>query len=441
MAKKRKKSISSGRKGEGNIFKRGNTYYLQYTVNGKRKVVSLRTGKQVEALEKAKDYLRPVDAKTKAEVTVHIAEARKMQRAVRLRLEDVWDEYVKSKNRPDSGANTLANYAKQWTRFRYWVRDSHPELSSLGDITEEIALEYAGILEAEYKLAPATLNAHRNTLRLIAHTLRRKAGLDVNPWDAVTKKTLDTVSRRELSEDDVKAVLAKIDDPDYCLRRRAEWRIVFRLGAFAGLRLVDAVKLEWDAVNWGSRMLSLVPQKTARRQKRVTVPMHPEIHAVLLDAWRQRHEDAEGICPRLAAWYDRNPHGVKKRAVQILGDTGFETSRTAPGRARPSSVVGFHSLRHSFVSFCANAGVPLAVVQALVGHGSPAMTRHYTHISSESAEKAINALPAFNAPEGRAEVPEKGADPQEQVRQVLELLDRTPDNPFAPEIRRILSAK
>ena len=33
------------------------------------------------------------------------------------------------------------------------------------------------------------------------------------------------------------------------------------------------------------------------------------------------------------------------------------------------------------------------MVQAIVGHGNPAITRHYIHIGEESVKQAINALP------------------------------------------------
>ena len=55
--------------------------------------------------------------------------------------------------------------------------------------------------------------------------------------------------------------------------------------------------------------------------------------------------------------------------------------------------VGFHSLRHSFVSRCRQANAPLSVVEAIVGHSSPAMTRHYTHVGELAAAVAVGALP------------------------------------------------
>ena len=60
--------------------------------------------------------------------------------------------------------------------------------------------------------------------------------------------------------------------------------------------------------------------------------------------------------------------------------------------------VGFHSLRHSFVSLCAKAKTPLHVVQKLVGHGSPLLTAEvYLHLDSEQKRDAIAALPKIAA--------------------------------------------
>ncbi|MBQ3097841.1 MAG: tyrosine-type recombinase/integrase, partial [Kiritimatiellae bacterium] len=55
----------------------------------------------------------------------------------------------------------------------------------------------------------------------------------------------------------------------------------------------------------------------------------------------------------------------------------------------------FHSLRHTFVSFSANAGVPLPVVSSIVGHTSTAMTRHYYHENEETLRRAVSSVPSL----------------------------------------------
>lgn len=81
--------------------------------------------------------------------------------------------------------------------------------------------------------------------------------------------------------------------------------------------------------------------------------------------------------------------------------TGFEMKPDKDGKPKRTHTgkravveVGFHSLRHSFVSMCRGANAPLSVVEAIVGHSNPAMTRHYTHTGEAAALAAVSALPS-----------------------------------------------
>ena len=44
--------------------------------------------------------------------------------------------------------------------------------------------------------------------------------------------------------------------------------------------------------------------------------------------------------------------------MRIVNHLGVETAVAVEGRKRKTTVLGFHSLRHSFASFCAEAGIP-----------------------------------------------------------------------------------
>ena len=86
------------------------------------------------------------------------------------------------------------------------------------------------------------------------------------------------------------------------------------------------------------------------------------------------------------------------RLRRIFRRAGIAMNVRMAGRSRRSVVASFHSLRHTFVSFSANAGVPLAVVQSIVGHTSTAMTRHYYHENEEALRRAVESIPAIGAP-------------------------------------------
>jgi integrase len=55
--------------------------------------------------------------------------------------------------------------------------------------------------------------------------------------------------------------------------------------------------------------------------------------------------------------------------------------------------LSFHSLRHTAVSLLKDAGVPDAVVMALVGHESAAMSHRYTHVGKETLSRAAGTFP------------------------------------------------
>jgi hypothetical protein len=97
------------------------------------------------------------------------------------------------------------------------------------------------------------------------------------------------------------------------------------------------------------------------------------------------------VLPELAEKYAKRRDRVCDEVSRLFSSCGITTSQDEAGRRVAD--VGYHSLRHTFVSLCAAGGVPQSVVQSLVGHGSPAMTAHYTHIGLAAAQNAVATLP------------------------------------------------
>ena len=87
-----------------------------------------------------------------------------------------------------------------------------------------------------------------------------------------------------------------------------------------------------------------------------------------------------------------------------------------PGRNKKMTVYGFHSLRHSFCSFCAEAGVPKAVVLSILGTDSEIADKYYTHVGDAAQRQAIEAVSLIS---GR-----KSA--QEKINAALTLLSNSP---------------
>jgi integrase len=158
------------------------------------------------------------------------------------------------------------------------------------------------------------------------------------------------------------------------------------------MRRGDCVTLRWAEVDLVRGIVRRVPNKTARRNpKPVLVPIHPTLRAILTEA-HEAPDRGEHVLPELAALYTDHRTILNKAIQKHFRSCGIRTQKPGAGQ-RAAVDVGFHSLRHSFVSLCRAADAPLSVVESIVGHSSPAMTRHYTHTGEAAALDAVNGLP------------------------------------------------
>ena len=62
---------------------------------------------------------------------------------------------------------------------------------------------------------------------------------------------------------------------------------------------------------------------------------------------------------------------------------------------RTTNALSFHSLRHTAVTVLHEAGVPMAIAQALIGHDSAAMHEVYIGVGHESLVDAATKFPAL----------------------------------------------
>jgi integrase len=409
----------------GHIYKKGSRFYLQYMLDGRRvkQVVRDAQGEPVKTAEEAEmrrkalmapllvadreEALRRVVGKL--EETVLQREALEHAGQDAITLNNAWEAYVASVNRPDSGPRTLKGYESQWREFARWVGEKHPACTELKQVTSRIAEAYAGHLLGEARdgqgkvvkrpFSTNTFNKHVRLLELVFRVLAKKADAASNPWADITRKTENKASRRELAVEELNTI---------CNRAEGELQALIVLGIYTGLRLGDCCTLRWPEIDLDRRIVRRVPNKTARRKNMpVLIPIHPTLLEFLQKTPKSRRSGY--VLPEIAAKYRHCDSDVTREVRRHLIACGIQVHQEGTGYVRAPSggtsenikytgkravvEVGFHSLRHSFVSLCRQANAPLSVVEAIVGHSSPAMTRHYTHVGELAAAVAVGALP------------------------------------------------
>jgi len=383
------------------LLKRGNSFYCSWRRDGKLITRALRDPNgqpitTIEAARKARDeFMRPFTASSETKVLEELSAKLQGRKAELATWEDqqhppssirqAWSDYLASPNRPDSGDSTLRQYEFQWQAFADWMQEKHSDILTLRDVSKEIAEEYASSLN-HGRFSPSTYNKHLNLLTLVFRVVKHKAKLTCNPWEEIQRKRMVTNSRRELTIDELRKV---------CQDATGELQVLLALGVYSGLRLGDCATLRWGEVDLQRGMIRRIPNKTARRNpKPVIVPIHPVLSKMLVATPLDKR--GEYVLPEMAGNYLHSVCMVTDKVQSHFKKCGIKLHKPGTGAEGKRAVieVGFHSLRHTFVSLCRESNAPLAVVESIVGHSSPSMTRHYTHLGELAAGRAVALLPS-----------------------------------------------
>jgi len=373
-------------------------YYFRYQINGQRKAISLKTKNQKEAVNKAKKLVPVANATSTDVISAHVKQARGLAVGKRtLPLSNAWEVYSHHPERATPA--TVSEQHSYKATLGEFIKFVDNDAMNIGDITSELTDKFAQHLR-EQDYAVDTHNRKIRRLKKIFEVLKDYREND-NPFQARVlyrkEREEQSCSIRRLSFDhkQERQLLEVLENDYYRVKNKPEIRVIYYLGMFTGQRLKDCVLLQWNRVDLNRRKIWVKQFKTG---KEVTIPIAPKLLEILIHAktWKKDHY----VCPNVAKRYNRIDKNGKNTGNNLVGTDvmrvvrwiGLETSVAVPGRKRKVTVYGFHSLRHSFASHCAEAGIPKAVVLSILGANSEIVDKHYTHIGDEAQEKAIQSL-------------------------------------------------
>jgi integrase len=158
-----------------------------------------------------------------------------------------------------------------------------------------------------------------------------------------------------------------------------EWRGLITLACHTGLRLSDLLNLSVKDVH--GTEVHVMPKKTKRHKTVVRVPLSP---------------------PCLAWLEGRKGFFFPTLRRQAISNTSMQFSAIMKKAKVPQEITiagdqtasrSFHSLRHTFNSWLAEAGVSQELRMKLTGHKTEMMNAGYTHHTDESLALAVGMLP------------------------------------------------
>jgi len=266
----------------------------------------------------------------------------------------------------------------------------HWQKARLSQITRTKIQAWVNELADDPDLSPSTV---RRIYYLLSASMKAavKAGhLAANPCQLIDLPTPAPGKEHFLTKPEFWAIHAYMNAP------YSDAAVIL---AYTGLRFGEMAGLHWDRVDLEAGTLTVVEtwDKVDRRIKAYpkgkgsrTVPLTPEVIEVLmsLDPGRgrcgQAHAKGSSCRSRLVL---SSPTGLPLD-YSTMREQHFMPALASAGIGHTR----LHDLRHSYASWLAQQGIPLHVIQGLLGHGSVTVTERYSHIGAEQYEKVLAAL-------------------------------------------------
>ncbi len=294
------------------------------------------------------------------------------------------EQWLDSDVKPNASPNTHALYETMWR--------VHAKPLLAGVTLEALDVWHVEHLIAELRrrgTTRAVLHKVSATLgRAIEVAIRRRRYHRANPFRLVEVVAPRPKEVRVLTPAEGRRFLRCADKDEYS----ALWTVIL----FGGLRLGEALGLEWRDVDFAHRAVSV-------RQGLVEVGGHVDVRQPKTHSSARPVELGQSEIEALRRQRARTGRG---RFVFTTGTGGHPRwsnlrSRHFEPICRAARIEGLtiHGLRHSMGSLMISKGVPAKVVAERLGHSTTRLTQdRYAHVLPGIQREAVAALEALLAP-------------------------------------------
>lgn len=358
--RKRRKKAPKVR-GQGRIYQRGETWWIQYSHRGKLHRESSKSTDQARA--------------------VSLLQLRQGEMA-QGRLPGFDAEKVTF---GDLEALIEADYVQKGNRTWWRVEDTLQHLRPVFEHLPAARIDYDRV--SRYISARLDAGAARGTVHHELAALGRMLKLGVIAGRLQVRPPLPVLKLHNtrtgfFSDDEVYAVLRRLPEW-YAAPIEFAWRTGWRIGEVKGLT--------WAQIDWGAGTVRLEVGSTKNRAGRLLpFAASPALSVLLRDQW-ERTEAWQREHGQIVPW-------VFWKAGRRLGDHRDTWMRACREAGLPGRLV--HDLRRSAVRNLVRAGVNERVAMSITGHKTRSVFDRYNIVSDGDLTEAMGKLAAFQQRDG-----------------------------------------
>ena len=332
------------------IYKKGENYYIDYYVNGRRR----------------REKVGPSRALAKRALAVRKGEiAREKYQLPRKKVSMFFEAFV------PIYLEYVKGYKKSYRRDETSIHSLSRKFAGrrLNEIHPFLIESYK--LERRRSVKPATVNKELSCLRHMFNMAIKWGYVEKNPMREVKFFRVNNERLRYLSPEEAQALV------DAC---SPHLRPIVIVALNTGMRRGEIFNLRWEHVDFAHRWIRVVESKNGESR---IIPMNGVVYGVLREQMKKKRGDL--VFP--------NGNGKKFQSIQYSFNRALERAGIRDFH--------FHDLRHTFASNLVMAGEDLVTVKELLGHKSIQMTMRYSHLSQQHKMKAVRKLEAvYNGNDG-----------------------------------------
>lgn len=221
--------------------------------------------------------------------------------------------------------------------------------------------------EQERGNSTSTIAAKIHQLSAMYGWFEREEVIERNPMARIDAPQLPPNEPRYLTHEEIERVRDVATGRD---------RVLFELLYSTGLRREEAVKLDWQDIDLEGKTLLVREGKGGKSR---SVPLSTRAVMLLRD-YRAKRTDDEPYVFRSQFRRRLSKESVNQR-MRLLGERAGLPERLTP-----------HRLRHSMAKHLRDAGMPLDVIQALLGHEDMRTTQRYSGLPDQQIGQYYRAV-------------------------------------------------
>lgn len=252
----------------------------------------------------------------------------------------------------------------------------------MDEVTENDVADFAASLRQTTESEPALSSSSAARVVVSVRSFHRFAAREgITATDPARNVRPPTIPRRlpkALPYEQVAALIANSGDVETPTGLRDRALVEFLYGT--GTRISEVVELDVDDVDLETRTVIV----TGKGSKQRVLPLG-EFAAMAVDAYLVRGR------PVLVTKGRGTPRlFLNSLGRQLSRQSAYAVVSDAAERAGLTSVVGPHTLRHSYATHLIEGGADVRVVQELLGHASVTTTQIYTMVTVDTLREVYS---------------------------------------------------